>query len=596
MKKLITLILVCILVCGTFVPASAYTYNELVIADNLLPVQSVHDGIAIIADTQSRPFKYGLVDTKGNIIVEPYYNYMSSPSEGIIIVGLNVDGDWNTGYKNSGIDKYGAINTNGEVVLPVEYDYLGDFSEGLAAVYQVREYYEEMEYLGQVLVIESKIGFLDKTGKMVIPCEYDGVIGDFSEGKVIVQKNDKWGAIDKTGKTVVPFSYNGMGEFSNGLAYTWKSVNGDPQFGYVDANGKIVIPCIYDRAMDFDSSGFAVVGKYEESGSGVIKYGVIDAKGNIIAAPKYDVVGQFSEGLCYVGQRVGPDARYKYGYINYSGELVVPMIYDAAESFSEGLACIGIRNTKIPSPLAFFYGFIDTKGNVIVEPNKYDYATNFSEGIAIVGKNTYEEFGVGGYKSPYPPVYAFIDSLGNEICTKQEKIQGGFTESTNGVIGLDRLDETGAILKNPLYRESANALPTTSKVLVNGAEVSFDAYNINGNNYFKLRDLAYVLNGTQKQFEVTWDGKANAIGLIPGKAYTAVGAELAAGDGVSKTALACNSAIYINGKPVTLTAYNINGNNYFKLRDIGTTFNFDVSWDGVNKVISIDTSKGYSEN
>ena len=151
-------------------------------------------------------------------------------------------------------------------------------------------------------------------------------------------------------------------------------------------------------------------------------------------------------------------------------------------------------------------------------------------------------------------------------------------------------------MKNPLYRESANALPTTSKVLVNGAEVSFDAYNINGNNYFKLRDLAYVLNGTQKQFEVTWDGKANAIGLIPGKAYTAVGAELAAGDGVSKTALACNSAIYINGKPVTLTAYNINGNNYFKLRDIGTTFNFDVSWDGVNKVISIDTSKGYSEN
>ena len=47
------------------------------------------------------------------------------------------------------------------------------------------------------------------------------------------------------------------------------------------------------------------------------------------------------------------------------------------------------------------------------------------------------------------------------------------------------------------------AKPTESNVLVNGVSKSFDAYNINGSNYFKLRDLAYVLNGTEKQFEIT---------------------------------------------------------------------------------------------
>jgi len=275
---------------------------------------------------------------------------------------------------------------------------------------------------------------------------------------------------------------------------------------------------------------------------------------------------------------------------------VVPMVYDTAESFSEGLARIGVRNTKISSPWAFFYGYIDTKGNVIVEPNKYDYATSFSEGLAVVGKNTYEELFVGGYESPYPPEYAFIDSAGKVIYTKQERVQGEFGESTNGIISLARLNGTGAILRNPLYRESVNALPTSSKVLVNGKEVSFDAYNIKDNNYFKLRDLAYVLSGSEKQFEVTWDGNANAIRLISGEAYTAYGTELAKGDGITKTALSNNSAIYIDGKSVTLTAYNINGNNYFKLRDIGIAFDFDVSWDGEHNVISINTSKRYSVN
>ena len=43
------------------------------------------------------------------------------------------------------------------------------------------------------------------------------------------------------------------------------------------------------------------------------------------------------------------------------------------------------------------------------------------------------------------------------------------------------------------------ATPTNSTVLVNGKSIAFDAYSINDNNYLKLRDLAYILNGTEKQ-------------------------------------------------------------------------------------------------
>jgi alpha-tubulin suppressor-like RCC1 family protein len=138
------------------------------------------------------------------------------------------------------------------------------------------------------------------------------------------------------------------------------------------------------------------------------------------------------------------------------------------------------------------------------------------------------------------------------------------------------------------------ATPTASTVLVNGERVAFDAYNISGNNYFKLRDLAFILSNTEKQFDVGWDGVNNAISLTSGRPYTVVGGEMVGRGAVAKTPTATSSKIYLDGKQVSFTAYNIEGNNYFRLRDIGEAFNFGVDWDGANNTIVIDTSKGYT--
>lgn len=142
---------------------------------------------------------------------------------------------------------------------------------------------------------------------------------------------------------------------------------------------------------------------------------------------------------------------------------------------------------------------------------------------------------------------------------------------------------------------SISAVPTASKVYINAKDVSFEAYNIDGSNYFKLRDLAYSVNGTDKQFDVSWDGTANAINLLSSKAYTATSGEMSKGDGNAKTAQATTSKLLLDGTEIQLTAYNIGGNNYFKLRDIGKAFNFAVDWDGANNAIQIVTSKSYSE-
>ena len=163
---------------------------------------------------------------------------------------------------------------------------------------------------------------------------------------------------------------------------------------------------------------------------------------------------------------------------------------------------------------------------------------------------------------------------------------------------VDRLDEIAFHLNSGLPAVTAPktlaAVPTASAVLVNGSETAFDAYNIEGANYFKLRDLAYALRGTAKQFEVAWDAPTKTINLAPGQAYTAAGGEMSGAGEEEKTAVPTAARILLDGKAVSFTAYNIGGNNYFKLRDIGQAMNFGVDWDSAKRTIAIDTSKAYA--
>ncbi len=77
-----------------------------------------------------------------------------------------------------------------------------------------------------------------------------------------------------------------------------------------------------------------------------------------------------------------------------------------------------------------------------------------------------------------------------------------------------------------LVDNAVTAAPTNSTVLIDGNSVAFEAYNINDNNYFKLRDIAMALNGTVKKFNVGYDSQIGSIILSSATAYTAVGGEL----------------------------------------------------------------------
>ena len=134
----------------------------------------------------------------------------------------------------------------------------------------------------------------------------------------------------------------------------------------------------------------------------------------------------------------------------------------------------------------------------------------------------------------------------------------------------------------------------TSKLIVDGKEYYAESYNLYGNNYFRLRDIAMFISGSAKQFDITYDNEKRAVNLITGKAYTPVGSELKSGDGkMHKAFSACPSPIYCNGKEVLMRARLIEGTNYIMLRDLGKIIDFEINWNEETNCIVIDTTKCY---
>ena len=215
-------------------------------------------------------------------------------------------------------------------------------------------------------------GYIDRTGKFVIPPQFDEAL-DFWEGKAVVTKDVKYGLEDSQGKLIIAPCYEEIGVFNEGLVPVRQNGRG----GFVDPfTGRVVIPLRFEFAEMF-SCGRAAVCEDD-------KWGFIDKSGNYIVKPQYSLVATFSEKLAAVSIAAGsePDAPHKCGYIDTKGNVVIRPQFDLAENFSEGLAAVAIATGSEPDAPEK-WGYVDAKGKIVIRP-QFGSAEDFSEGLAAV--------------------------------------------------------------------------------------------------------------------------------------------------------------------------------------------------------------------
>ena len=117
-------------------------------------------------------------------------------------------------------------------VSQVLTSYRFDIGDGFIKKWkEVREYNEG---LAGVKNADGRWGFIDKSGRLVIPYQWKKVLW-FSEGLAGVQDdNEKWGFIDMTGKVALPFVWSNVQWFKNGrvrvqrvLGGAWHDIDGE---------------------------------------------------------------------------------------------------------------------------------------------------------------------------------------------------------------------------------------------------------------------------------------------------------------------------------------------------------------------------------
>ena len=112
-------------------------------------------------------------------------------------------------------------------------------------------------------------------------------------------------------------------------------------------------------------------------------WGYIDATGNYVIEPKFNLAYEFQEnGLALVNYL----ETKMWGYINTSGEYVIePQFSDATQFNENGYASVVVAQTKCG-------GIINESGEYVIEPEHYGGIGSFSEGFVVAGSSGYQYY------------------------------------------------------------------------------------------------------------------------------------------------------------------------------------------------------------
>lgn len=327
-------------------PEQAYDLEAITkVIDGAETVMGFSEGRASVINKDG---KLGVIDMKGNVIIPFEYRYsVFRYSDGIICCCKSSE------------DLWCYFDHDGKKLFETHDGGASQFKDGFACKYSSQD---------------GKYYFIDKEGKPAFNGKKWHWAESFSDGMALVNDGDGWGFIDTTGKLVIPCIYDSPSErnpegFHEGLA----PVVIDPayeRFGYIDKTGKQVFSRLLNADSPYSEGLCSAYDKDNEC------WGFMDKTGNFVISLDQGVHGDtFREGLALISK-----SGYPIGYIDKTGKQVITLeegAYKQAEPFYEGLA--RVRKDKS-------YGFIDTTGKLVIPCEYTSCYENFSEGLVPAKK------------------------------------------------------------------------------------------------------------------------------------------------------------------------------------------------------------------
>ena len=300
--------------------------------DTILPFR---EGMAIVGILQRERFKtsgkYGFINQQGRLVVPMEHTGLDSYSEGVAIIS----GGWCYHH---------YIDKKGEILFSLHANPASPFRGGMSAIdlmptspgIPIKDKRYENE--------PWKRNYVDHQGNLLIPARYDSIGEYVHYGIRAIKRHGKYGFLDTTGREVLPPTFDDIDYDSS---YFWgnrRRVGQGSKFGFVDTyTGRLVVPVRYEGSLPSQDS----LCWLKLSG----KWGLVSTSGVTHIPFGYDQVSSFTEGLA----RAGKDGRF--GHVNARGEAITPLQYDNVFPFREGRAMV-ISGDRC--------GFVDTRGKEVI--------------------------------------------------------------------------------------------------------------------------------------------------------------------------------------------------------------------------------------
>lgn len=326
--------------------------------------------------------KWGLIDLKGKEILKSEYDS---------IIALK-------GVKNSLIvekeGNVGVVNNKGVKIIDTEYlqilNFGDDSKNGYITINQEQKYgiislagtkilenkYEKIDniYSDKYFVIQegSKQQLVNKEGEVVLKDNFDE-IKQIANSGVVILKNKKYGLIDFEGNTLIDASFDILKEINTDVFLASK----EGKVGLIDKEKNEKVPFSYKDISYNNKAGIYIADDENYNSS------IIDSNFEVKIT---GILSEINTENGYMKIKIGSEYKYynfkfveknsqevltqnkifiskkdgKYGFVDLKGNVVVDYIYDdATEANKYGYAAIKKDG---------LWGAIDSEGNIVIEP------------------------------------------------------------------------------------------------------------------------------------------------------------------------------------------------------------------------------------